>query len=101
MNDVQPEDQAVLDELAAALDARRDVQSRHREAARAAYTWRTVDAELMELTWDSLDAPDTVRGAVGRSRGHWRSRRGPAASRWRSTGTGCAATCCPRAPSPW
>ena len=64
MNDVHPEEQAVLDELAAAVDTRREVESRHREAARAAFTWRTVDAELMELTWDSLDQPDTVRGAV-------------------------------------
>jgi hypothetical protein len=62
--DLPPEDQAVLDDLTAALTARRDVQSRHREAAQAAFTWRTVDAELMELAYDSLDEPSTVRGVV-------------------------------------
>ena len=83
---------------AAALAARRDVQSRHREAARAAFTWRTVDAELMELTYDSLDEPDTVRGvAVGtQPRALSFTSRVAAASRWRSTATACAGTCCPR-----
>lgn len=64
MTDLPPEDQAVLDDLPAALAARRDVQPHHREAARAAFTWRTVDDELMELSYDSLDAPTTVRGVV-------------------------------------
>lgn len=37
------------------------------EAARIAFTWRTIDAELAELTRDSLleDAPVGVRGAEG------------------------------------
>jgi hypothetical protein len=37
------------------------------EAARAAFTWRTIDAELAELTRDSLleEAPAGVRGAEG------------------------------------
>jgi hypothetical protein len=37
------------------------------EAARAAFAWRTIDAELAELTRDSLleDAPAGVRGAEG------------------------------------
>lgn len=64
MNSLSPEEQSTLDDLTAALAARRDVQDRHREAAQAAFTWRTVDAELMELAYDSLDAPTTVRGAV-------------------------------------
>ena len=64
MSDQPLEDQAVLDDLAAALAARRDVRPHHREAARAAFTWRTVDEELMELTYDSLDSPTTVRGVV-------------------------------------
>jgi hypothetical protein len=64
MTELNPEDRAALDDLAVALAARRDVQDRHREAARSAFTWRTVDAELMELTYDSLDTPATVRGAV-------------------------------------
>ena len=62
MTDCTPEEQAVLDDLTAALAARRDVEPRHREAAQAAFTWRTVDDELMELTYDSLDEPSTVRG---------------------------------------
>ncbi len=72
MNDHPPEDpgvldaddQQVLDDLAAALSSHRDVDPQHREAARAAFTWRTVDAELMELAYDSLDSPSAVRGVV-------------------------------------
>jgi hypothetical protein len=64
MTELTSEDQAVLDELAAARAAHRDVDPRHREAARGAFAWRTVDAELMELTYDSLDEPTTVRGSV-------------------------------------
>jgi hypothetical protein len=65
MSDLTPEDQSVLDDLAAAAAARRDVDPRHRDAAHGAFTWRTVDAELMELTYDSLDEPSAVRGSVG------------------------------------
>ncbi|KRF34878.1 hypothetical protein [Nocardioides sp. Soil805] len=61
---LDPDDQQVLDELAEALSSHRDVEPRHREAARSAFTWRTVDSELMELTYDSLDAPVTVRSAI-------------------------------------
>lgn len=64
MTELPPEDHALLDDLTAALAARRDVQAHHREAARAAFTWRTVDEELMELDYDSLDAPTAVRGVV-------------------------------------
>lgn len=62
---LDPDDQRVLDELAAALSSHRDVEPRHREAARAAFTWRTVDSELLELTYDSLDTPAAVRGPGG------------------------------------
>lgn len=62
---LDPHEQRILDDLTAALAGHRDVEPRHREAARAAFTWRTVDAELMELAHDSLDSPMTVRGAVG------------------------------------
>lgn len=73
MNDLPPEDPAVLDaddqqlldDLAEAMSSQRDVDPRHRDAARSAFTWRTVDAELMALTYDSLDAPVAVRGVVG------------------------------------
>ena len=63
--DETPEaDRRLLEELGDALTSRREVEPRHREAARGAFAWRTVDAELMELTYDSLDEPSTVRGAV-------------------------------------
>ncbi|NUT95751.1 MAG: hypothetical protein HOY78_27380 [Saccharothrix sp.] len=48
-------DETLLDELRAALAEARDVPPGFAEAARAAYTWRTVDAELMLLTsYDSI-----------------------------------------------
>ncbi|MEU5696119.1 hypothetical protein [Actinosynnema sp. NPDC020468] len=51
-------DEALLRELAQALTEANEVPPGYAEAARAAYTWRTVDAELMLLTsYDSvLDA---------------------------------------------
>jgi hypothetical protein len=39
------------------------VTDRQREAARAAFTWRTVDAELAELLHDSALESTAVRGA--------------------------------------
>jgi hypothetical protein len=45
------------------LAAGREVPEEWREAARAAYTWRTVDEELLSLTHDSLqEAGVAVRG---------------------------------------
>jgi hypothetical protein len=50
---------ALLGEAVAESDG---VADRHREAARAAFTWRTVDAELAELLHDSaLDPGLAVR----------------------------------------
>ncbi len=47
-----------------ALAAEREVPAAWREAARAAYTWRTVDEELLALTHDSmLEAGAALRGA--------------------------------------
>jgi hypothetical protein len=61
------------DELLAALgeavaeDA--SVSAQRREAARAAFTWRTVDDELAELLHDSaLDAGAAVRSSAGTPR---------------------------------
>jgi hypothetical protein len=52
---------AALSEAVAEADA---VTDRRREAAQAAFTWRSVDAELMELLHDSaLEAGAAVRGA--------------------------------------
>lgn len=49
--------------LGDALTSEREVPDDWREAARAAYAWRTVDQELMALTHDSLtDAGAAVRG---------------------------------------
>lgn len=56
---------ALLDEAVKEADA---VPDRRREAARAAFTWRSVDDELAELLHDSaLDAGAAVRsgGAAG------------------------------------
>ena len=49
-------------ELAAAVEEETAVSDRRRTAARAAFTWRTIDAELAELLHDSaLDAGAAVR----------------------------------------
>lgn len=48
------------------LAADREVPDGWREAARAAYTWRNVDAELLALTYDSQREPAAaVRGDGG------------------------------------
>lgn len=57
-----PADAALLDELRTVLAHHDPVPPRALESARAASTWRTVDAELAELQFDSsLDAAG-VRG---------------------------------------
>ena len=49
--------------LGKALKDQRDVPPEWREAAKAAYTWRTVDEELLALTYDSSrDTAAAVRG---------------------------------------
>lgn len=49
--------------VGAATSADREVPAEWREAARAAYTWRNVDQELLALTHDSLvEAGAAVRG---------------------------------------
>ncbi|WP_183095589.1 hypothetical protein [Nocardioides stalactiti] len=55
-------DDELLAELAAAVAEETAVSDRRRAAAQAAFTWRTVDAELAELLHDSaLDAGAAVR----------------------------------------
>jgi hypothetical protein len=61
MNESTPEEQVILDDLALALRAKDDVDPRHRVAAQAAFAWRTIDEELLELTYDSLETPSAVR----------------------------------------
>jgi hypothetical protein len=57
-------DDDLMAELAQAVAEGDAVTDRRREAARAAFTWRSVDAELMELLHDSaLEAGAAVRGA--------------------------------------
>ena len=52
------DDDQLLAELRDALNAAQAVPAEFRAAARSAYTWRTIDAELAELTYDSaLDTP--------------------------------------------
>jgi hypothetical protein len=72
------DDERLIAELGAAVAEESAVSDRRRAAARAAFTWRSVDAELAELLHDSAldpgaavrsggDAPRTLtfaRGAV-------------------------------------
>lgn len=66
-SDPTPDEAALLAELGAALAAP-DVPDDVLATARAVYTWRTIDAELARITYDSSDAGLTgaasVRGAV-------------------------------------
>lgn len=60
------DDDQLMAMLAAAQQEVADVTDRDRAAARAAFAWRTIDDELMELTYDSrLHDEVLVRGAVG------------------------------------
>jgi hypothetical protein len=59
------DDESLLADLRAALGGAAPAGEQQLEAARAAFTWRTVDAELAALTYDSLlDDRVLVRGAV-------------------------------------
>ena len=63
------------------------------EAARAAFTWRTIDEELLALTHDSLELADAaVRGDARRAHARVRERR-TVAARSRSTATGSSGRC--------
>jgi hypothetical protein len=58
------EDDGLLDELRAAVREAGTPTAAMAEAARAAFSWRTVDAELAALVSDSLvDRPAGVRGS--------------------------------------
>jgi len=60
----QDEDDDLLDELRAAVRRAGTPTAAMIAAGRAAFSWRTVDAELAALTHDSLvDEPVGVRGA--------------------------------------
>jgi hypothetical protein len=58
------DDEGLMQELARALE-QVPLLDHRREAARAAFTWRTIDEELLALTHDSLEMADAaVRGAL-------------------------------------
>lgn len=58
-----PEADARLLEMLRGVVSRADpVPADVEEAARAAYTWRTIDAELAELAYDSLLDDDSLAG---------------------------------------
>src|SRR4051794_34326694 len=58
------DDERLMHELGRALD-QVPVPDHRREAARAAFTWRTIDEELLALTHDSLELADAaVRGGL-------------------------------------
>ena len=59
------DDEGLMEELARAMAQVTEVPDHRREAARAAYSWRTIDEELLALTHDSLELADAaVRGDV-------------------------------------
>ena len=77
------------------------------DAARAAFSWRTVDAELAELMRDSADAEEEagalVRGGGGPRQLSFESPRLGSSSRSSRPGRACAASrasCCRRRPRP-
>ena len=61
---VTMDDDATLEELRALFTRTDPVPERLDEAARSAYTWRTIDAELAELMADSADALDESAPAL-------------------------------------
>jgi hypothetical protein len=58
------DDDRFMEELGRAL-SEESVPDHRRQAARAAFTWRTIDEELLALTHDSLEQADAaVRGVA-------------------------------------
>ena len=53
-----------MNELGRALE-QLAVPDHRREAARAAFTWRTIDEELLALTHDSLEMADAAVRGIG------------------------------------
>jgi hypothetical protein len=56
--DIWTDDQ-LLDVLKESLRIQRDVPAEFTEAGKNAYAWHNIDAELAQLTYDSLQAPLT------------------------------------------
>ena len=59
------DDSGLLDLLGEALRTREPVPDHVLDGARAAFTWRTIDAELAELVFDSADGLAGVRSGTG------------------------------------
>ncbi|MGD9704327.1 MAG: hypothetical protein AB7Q42_21630 [Acidimicrobiia bacterium] len=66
MTDHHDRSEALLDALRAALNTTDAVPAEVVAAAKAGFTWRTIDAELAELSYDSLLATELAgtRGSV-------------------------------------
>ncbi len=64
----QHEDDVLMEELAAAMAARSTVTEQARAAAQAAFSWRTVDEELLALSHDSAHAGELLVRGVGTAR---------------------------------
>lgn len=62
------DDDALMADLAQATAEGRVVTDRAREAARAAFAWRTIDEELMALGHDSLSTTGSLVRAAATSR---------------------------------
>lgn len=58
-------DEALMRELHDAVRAREAVPDRARDAARAAFAWRSIDAELLALTHDALAEAEALVRASG------------------------------------
>jgi hypothetical protein len=56
--DEEAADEELLAELRAAISARRAVPPEFVEAAKAAFMWRNIDAELAQLTYDSTQGAE-------------------------------------------
>jgi hypothetical protein len=57
--DLWSDDERLLAELTEALRAAEEVPGRFVDAAKTAFAWRTIDAELARLSYDSLDDEQT------------------------------------------
>ena len=64
MNQVPADDEELLAQLASALSQSDPVPERVLDGARAAFTWRTIDAELASLVFDSTQDLAGVRSAA-------------------------------------
>jgi hypothetical protein len=60
------DDEALLERLRSVLPAAEPVPAHVREAARAAFAWRTIDADLAELVRDTA-GEETLAGARGQA----------------------------------